>query len=515
MKKGIKNFTTIVTTLALILSATACGGETAPTTDEVGTTNADSEELTEIIWQYPSDGNIGEGFNEMEDALNEIMKERGVKVVFEPVPLMESQKQATLMISGGEQLDVCLTAFTSIAPLVSSGQILPLDDLLEKEGQKFMEVAGESGVQKGAFGDSIYGISPIDRTSTAYGFAAKTKFLEKYNIEIDPDKIYTAEEIGEIFATIKEGEGDNFYCTIPWNTEPAPWNDAYLPYDRVTGSLSGGVLMQNEDMQNSTIENIFATDEYAEYANVMYDWAQKGYIAPDASINTEATTLLLESDSYLGNFYWDIGTSTELDLKSTTGEDFTILKTVDTYRPSNGGSVILWSIPITSANPEKAMAALDELHSNPEATKIIMYGLEGKTYEVLDKTDEGELIRYLAEDTSQLPYYNPYGLWGNILEWPALAPNPINRNEIIKEFDASVSEERISPAHGYRFIPDTVSAQIAAVETVISQYTPIINSGALNPEEVMPEFLSALESAGINKIVEENQKQYDAWLAQK
>ena len=40
------------------------------------------------------------------------------------------------------------------------------------------------------------------------------------------------------------------------------------------------------------------------------------------------------------------------------------------------------------------------------------------------------------------------------------------------------------------------------------------NCGALDPEKALPEFLSALEAAGMDKILEEQQKQFDIWLAE-
>ena len=41
-------------------------------------------------------------------------------------------------------------------------------------------------------------------------FEARRDLLEKYNIEYDKEKIYTLEELTEIFKIVKEGEGDKF-----------------------------------------------------------------------------------------------------------------------------------------------------------------------------------------------------------------------------------------------------------------------------------------------------------------
>jgi putative aldouronate transport system substrate-binding protein len=511
--------------LCLVFALTTlsgCGGKkdssttgTENTTEPTAAADAsadDSGEITEIIWQYPTPGDLGSGFQEMEDALNAMMeKDIGVHVTFEPVGLMESQNDATLMVSSGEQLDICLTAFKSVGPLVDSGLIHPLDELLANNGKELSDILGTS-VYLGSYDSKIYGIPPADRKGNAYGYMARTDLLEKYGITIDSNKQYTPEEIEAIFATVKAGEGDNFYCTIPWNTTQDPLNNSYLDYDKIGGSFAAGVLMLNRSYEDLTVTNLFETEEYAKYADMMYRWAQKGYISPDAAVTTEFPDTLIQSGNYLGMFYWANPTA-DSTVSASNGMDFTLIPMIDGYVSNNGGGAILWSIPVTSVNPDKAMQALNYVYSNPAATWLIQFGLEGVSYKVTEQSDQGTMIEYLAKDTSTLPYYNPYGLWGNILEWPVVAPSPINKNQLIKEFDAAIPETRYSPAIGYNFVQEPVTTEIAAVSTVIDQYTPSFNSGALDPKKALPEFLDALKAAGIDKIVAENQKQLDEWAA--
>ena len=512
----MKKVLSLALCLLLVLSTlTGCSSKKTDSGNETKTTpttGADSGEITNIIWQYPAPSEVGPGFQDMEDALNEMMeKDIGVHVTFEPVGLMESQKNATLMVSSGEQLDICLTAFTSVGPLVDSGLIHPLDDLLAKDGKELLKILGPS-TSLGAYDSKIYGIPPADRKGNAYGYMAKTKLLEKYGITIDPNKYYSVEEIEQIFATIKAGEGDKFYCTIPWNTTQDPLNNSYMEYDKIGGSLASGVLMLNRGFDDLTVTNLFATEEYAKYAEVMYRWAQNGYISPDAAVTSENQNDLLKTDNYLGMFYWANPTAEE-DVEAGIGQDFTLVPMLEGHVTNGGGGAILWSIPVTSVNPEKAMQALNYVYSNPAANWLIQFGIEGVTYDVVEKTDEGTMIKYKSDDLATLPYSNPYGLWGNILEWPVLAPAPINKYKLIKEWDAKIPESRYSPALGYNFVQGNVSTEIAAVSTVIDQYTPSFNSGALDPEKALPEFLDALKAAGIDTIISENQKQLDAWAA--
>ena len=74
------------------------------------------------------------------------------------------------------------------------------------------------------------------------------------------------------------------------------------------------------------------------------------------------------------------------------------------------------------------------------------------------------------------------------------------------------SADKKYKALGYWINTDPVQAEYAAVSTVVSQYVPALETGSVNPEVVLPEFLEALEAAGIQECIAENQKQLDQWL---
>lgn len=513
MKKALS----LVLCSAVAMAAlTGCGSKSGSSETSKGTDNSknSSDKTTTIIWQYPTPGNLGSGFQDVEDALNKMMeKDIGVHVKFEPVGLMESQKKAALAISAGEQLDISLTAFTSLGPLVEAGQIKPLDDLVEKYGQDIKAACGTS-LLGGSYQGKLYGVTPAFKQGNAYSYLIRNDMLKKYGITIDENKKYTLDDLEKIFEKVKAGEGKSFYYNIPWNTTQEPFNNGYIEYDKIGGSLATGVLMLNRSFTDTTVTNLFATKEYEDYAKKMYSWAQKGYLSPDAAVTKEAPDSLMASGNYLGVAYFGEPGTPET-YSSTAGTPLTMMHMVDGYVPSNGGSAVTWNIPITSINPEKAMQALNYIYKNKEATKLIQFGIEGKSYKVVQKTDKGEQIEYLDKDTSKLPYFNAYGLWGNRLTWPVVSPASIDLNQKIKDWDNNIPKSRYSPAIGYSFVQTKVSSEIAAVNTVINQYTPSINSGALDPSKALPEFLSALKAAGIDKIIQENQTQLDQWLKNK
>lgn len=120
-------------------------------------------------------------------------KDIGVHVTFEPVNLMDAQNDAILKVSAGEQLDIMLSAFTSIGNVVSKGLIIPLDDLLDEYGQDILEHSHTK--EMCGYDGETYGVCTGDTIGNEYGYLIKKEYWEKYNLaEVTgwtEEKIYT------------------------------------------------------------------------------------------------------------------------------------------------------------------------------------------------------------------------------------------------------------------------------------------------------------------------------------
>ena len=103
--------------------------------------------------------------------------------------------------------------------------------------------------------------------------------------------------------------------------------------------------------------------------------------------------------------------------------------------------------------------------------------------------------------------------------YPAL--EKAQANHIMGRTDFSVpsvpAKAMANPTKGVGYAYDTTrtSSQIANVDAVIQQYVPTLESGSEGDlDTTYQEFLTALEAAGINDIIADNQSQFDEWMAQ-
>lgn len=136
---------------------------------------------------------------------------------------------------------------------------------------------------------------------------------------------------------------------------------------------------------------------------------------------------------------------------------------------------------------------------------MLVYGLEGKHWNKL----EGEYIEIAPNSgyTTGTAWmfactFNAYLLEGQDADvW-----------EQTKQMNATA---KVSPLLGFNFDPSAVKTEIAQCSSLVSQYIPLFTYGIGTLDKEYAEFVDKLEIAGAQRIVDEMQRQIDAWKAGK
>ncbi len=508
----MKRFLAILLTGALGLSLAACGSSssssssssTSTATDGSATAEVaelDLDDIYELYVTWPSLGGSPEDLEEIEEAVNEITEANiGVHVTLQPIALSDLTSQQQLLISSGDKSDIICMLWTGLSTWVNTESVLELEDYLETYGAGILEALGE-----GAYGcmanGHVYGISTTTGGSS-YGFLANSDVLEKYGYDTE-DRTITLDELEEIFATVKAGEGSSFYCVAGGGS----FECLNGRYDALDGNMYTGVVMLEGD--TTQVVNVYETEEYTEYAQRMYDWAQAGYISADAATTDDSVQTLLVTGNYLGAF-----TMTDINVKTSYNSggaiNLTALTLQEGYTTSTDLSNVMFGVASTCENPEKAVAFLSELYTNEALARILTAGIEGKHYQIVDENEDGVIITYAdGVDSSTSGYFVSLGVWG-LAAHCAWSPNG---------FDALLDNENklsfeYSPAFGFVFESGDYSTELSALSAVYNEYYKIIDCGAIDPATELTAFVSALQSANIDEVIAACQEQYDAWMAE-
>lgn len=496
---------------------TAPGGDTTAADDTQpsgGDTQAAGDgEIYNIVMTIATLGAEPSGLADVEKAINDVVGPAiGVNVTLYPIFIYDLQSQVNLMITSGDKLDLILNFGGTMPSLVDKGALVPLDDLYAQYGQDIEKAEGIA-MAGGYYNGSLYAVPSEEKWARRYGFAARTDMIQELGFEFDEEKTYTLDDLEELFKAYKEKYGDGYYC-VAGTAANSEFYSTTHPVDLLGGSVGSGVLMGAGLDGNTDVKNLFATDEYKAFAERMYNWAQAGYYSPDASTNTDAGTVQVQSGYYLGAF-----NGTETDMKSNLtrdcGYDMTMISLTDKYAATQMYQISMWSIPTTCENPEKTFQFLNMLYADNDLDNILTNGLEGVSYEWVEKGEKAGqgVIRYAdGVDAANSPYTMPLHVFGDKLSIAVYEPLTLDYYKMGQEFNESITDAQKSCTLGYVFNASSVATQKAAVDAVIQQYVGIISSGAQEPGSILDEFNSALKDAGIDDIIEENQKQLDEWL---
>lgn len=490
--------------VALSLSMTACtGGPTNNTSAATATGDAPYE----IAMTYMTLGQTPADLDKVEEKVNEItMAKINATVKFLPMSIFERESQVQLMISSGEKLDLMMSTFNNgISDYVNSGELLPLDDMYAQYGDGIKQ-AESVAISGGYYGDHLYAIPTTAKSGRTLGMLIRKDMADKYNLTnlVNP----TYEDLDAFFARVKAGEGPDFYMFAISGSNLETFG-YFQPYDKLGSSEASGVLM-NAGKDNTTVVDPFETEQYKTHLEWMRKWYQAGYIQADAVTTDGNNTDLMRTGNYLG-----VLTFTEVDAATSFANEIGM----DAVAVSIGGTTsttdqfqdAMWTIPITSQDPTTTFKFLNLMYSDTELTNLLTYGIEGVHYVF---TDEPDIITYpdgvTADNSGYPPRFNFYGDNSKCLMF---APTTEAYYTDLKEFNASVTDAVKSQALGYTYNSENVKTEFAAVNDVITQYRASLEAGAVDPDSTLPKFIAALKSAGIDKIIADNQQQLNDWLA--
>ena len=168
----------------------------------------------------------------------------------------------------------------------------------------------------------------------------------------------------------------------------------------------------------------------------------------------------------------------------------------------------MFAIPITTNDPDKAMQFLNLMHSDETLVNLMLFGVEGVNYTRLDEKR--------VEVNPDAAWYSVHaGAWtvGDVRLQYVLANEDPEKNDKLIAFADDVPE---TVCLGFRLNLRKFKKESAAISTAVREYANPLMCGIVDPddpEKGIEAMKAALKEAGIDAVVEEAAKQYNAWKA--
>lgn len=512
MKNVARKLIGVILCMVLVISMlSGCGTSSEKDTqaDNIKNDSAKANPVT-INMVYVSWGEVPPDLQEVENTFNEkiAIPKINVKVHLVPINGGSWNDQTNLLLQSGEGIDLMMMFGNDLTNMVNSGQIMPMTQYLDEYGKDIKKKV-EADLWPGcSVNNEIYCVPEISRT---YGcdlaLICRQDLCDKYGITAS--HLDTLEDIENVLKTIHENEPD-LTPLINGANNTLVFNLPTDPGDRVFSNLgfyTAGAIA--EDSGTTKVENYYESPEYRKKVETVRKWYQAGYLAPNNAVSTaEDNNALWDQGKVFAKLDisspgYNPGANTKIPTKTIT------LGAQGEPRTGTGEiSIFGWMLTSRSKYPEQAMQLLNLIYSDEDATNLLAWGIEGKHY-VKTGTDDREIDYPEGITTQTVGYTNSMNAaFGDFYHGYYFKGSDPNIASVSEDYNKNKQKSKFL---GFTLDQSNVKSQMAVLDSVVSEYAKPLEMGAVNPDEMLPKFLNALDNAGIKDTIAEFQKQIDEW----
>jgi putative aldouronate transport system substrate-binding protein len=407
-----------------------------------------------------------------------------------------------MVIASQEEFDLCYTAdwMGDFYGNVSKNAFIELDGLIDQYAPELKRDIPANGWEAVKVGGKIMAVPNQQIWARSNGWAAEVSYIQQYNF--DPASVKKVADLEPLLTAIKR-DHPTWYPLSAHTDGILDFLTYYMGYDELIGRHIPGVVLFTDTGLKAI--NQFELPQVQDHYRLMWSWQQKGFIRPDAATLTDIT-----AESRAGRL--PVGFPGTMkpgqDVQDTISNGGRPIKSYPLSTPiqtTSGITGTMTAVSRTSKHSDLAIKFLSLMNSDKYLYNLIINGIEGKHYTWIDK----DFIRPIPNAG-----YTPNADWMYGNQFLAYFKEGQSTTDWVETSKINTSAKP-SPALGFVFNPIPVQTEIASVSAVVKEYELSLDTGAVDPERVLPEFLSKLKGAGSDKVIAELQKQLDAWKQSK
>ena len=446
---------------------------------------------TELIWYM-----IGTPQPDQEKVMAEVNKytkeKIGVTVDLRMIDWGDYGQKMQVITSSGEPFDICFAS--DYALNAQKGAYLEITDLLESKGKGIKETINPLFIEGATINGKLYGVPANKEVGQQLGWTYNKKMAEEAGVLEDMKNAKTLEDLEPILEKVKAkfpdlkmpmAAGANFF--------------PYMPYDYLLGeNLPFGIALEGD---TTKIVNIYEQEDVKKTLQTLRRFYQKGFIHSQAATDTDPHEMSVENWFVRKEQYapgavemWSANAGYEVGY-TPSHKPLTINNSVT-------GSVM--AISAASKNPEKAMEFLNLLNTDEYLRNLVDRGIEGVHYTT---NDDGTITKTDAAKGYSMPSW----ALGNVFLTKTYDTDAKDR---IAQYEAFNKEAVASPTLGFYADTSEISTEIATISNIIQEFKAPLFTGSVDTDKYLQQLNEKLKAAGIDKVMENLQSQYDKWLAE-
>ncbi len=472
-----------------VMTATSC------------TTSKKKGDVTTIKWYTLGNKQIDQ--EKVMAALNEDLKSKcNVNLDLQLIDAGAYNDKMNMIVSSGEKFDLCYTSnwtnnFTSG---VYKNAYIALDEYLETDRKALYESLPEFLWDDAKVGGKIMAVPNYQPMASQASVWIPTEYAEKYNLDVN--SISSIFDLEPFLKKLKENEPD-IYPVMAQDLAGTTFRGSPLyegkHYDSV---MEIPILVVGED---NKVYNYFELDEFKKELELFRDWYKKGYTRKDiiSAVNSKEDDITaLKYGAWFGN----LSPTSHADALKKYGVEVTMVPLGEPYIMHNLGHATMTAVSRTSKQPKEALAMLEVMFTDKNTFNLLCYGIEGEHYKKVSDNKVEVIDNGEKYNISSFAW-----AYGNLFNSYCSGETSEETYEKSKELNETAVR---SPLRGLSVDTSKIATEMAKVASVKAEYDYVV-LGAEDYEPIIKEAVEKMETAGIDIIKDELQRQVDEFVKNK
>ena len=471
-KKNVNKLLALGLVSAMTAGMLAGCGNTASTTTDNGaadttvteatddktstdTAKADNGEVPTLIW-WSIGGTPPDDFDKTIAEISDYTEEKiGVRLDVKIASWADWSTKMNNIVNTGEYFDLMFVNNTNYTKFVNLNALADITDLVQSETPELYDFIPEDLWKGATIKEKIYAVPTYKDSSMTQFWMLDDSIVQKYDIDMESIKDFAT--LDPVIHTIKEGEGKSVYPIHL--AQGATFNGFFNGYDGLTAGV--------------TVMGVKYDDESRKVVNLLEQDDVKGWPAAAKS--------------------WAFGQGIE---KYDVTKVFGPLYTTETIQGSMN------AVSANSKYKAEALKVLQLMNTDAKFRNMCAFGTEGNFMQY----EEDGTVTKLRDD-----WVWPSYTQGTFFILATEADGDPDAWEQVKEQNESATS---STCLGFVFDPEPVQNEVANVNTAWEKYNNDLLTGAIDPETTLPTIIDELNAAGLQTVIDEAQKQLDAFFAE-
>lgn len=470
-----------------------------------------AEEPEKFVWY-----NVG-GANDHQPrinaALSKFLQENGFNVEVEVICLGwgDYGQIYQMTIASGEAFDLFNCPGTMAIDFGLNGGVIEItDEYLEKYIPTVAAVSGENLLNAIKYDGQLWGMPAVHEWAQYFGLSYYNKDIADA-LNLDMSVIHSLADLEAYFPAIHEAYPEiSVIDPIDTNMLCA----AEYGFEGLNDSWNTGCAIYYDEERGTEVKSVLEIPEVTELFKKYREWNLKGYFTgiEDPTVNTG--TLRGDGKIFAQVCRFKPGTDAQQTTPQATLQSLRFdpdAPAIVTMHDAPAGWVT--AIPVTCKDPVRAMKIYEFAYTNVDFINMLVMGEEGVDYTF----NADGFVEFVPGQYAEAAYANRTWQTAN-QNLNYVTQNYANLGladiwKVQEEYNATA--KTVMPS-GFYFMTSDVDIEVAALANVMSEYLPGLQRGQYEDvEATMKEFIEKMYANGLETVLEEANRQYKEFLANK